>query len=156
MPSSALRPPPCRPWSQPVVLVFHPQGCSFLSLVSRTDLTNLAVGHVVQPPLALAAGELYPAAAPLEHYTEHLVTEPKNPAAVFPSTRPATPRPSHSRSPVIVCGRPLLAFDAPHLATPDPPGSRVAGHASGHLGCSWAYSLLRGNHLSAYSRPAAI
>jgi hypothetical protein len=120
--------------------VFHLQGCSFLALASRTDLTNLAVGHVVQPPQSFAAGELYPTTAPLEHYTEHPVNEPKNPTRVFPSARRATPRSGHNRSPAILCSRPLLAFDtpppAPTLATPDPLGSRAASHASGHMGYS--------------------
>jgi hypothetical protein len=52
----------------------------------------------------------------------------------------------------ILCGRPILAFDtlppAPTLATPDLPGSRAAGHAIGHMGCSWAFSRLHGSPVS--------
>jgi hypothetical protein len=79
------------------------------------------------------------AVAPLRTFVEHLLA--RNPREVSCARWP-TRRSGHGGSRRIPCGRPpkVEPHGYPHRAAPKriPSGSRAAGHACSHAGCSWA------------------
>jgi hypothetical protein len=116
------------------------------------------MGHVVLAPLDLTASQTSQSC----HYFRALHRAPCahfETQGVFPCARRATRCFGHSQSPVsgAAGNSQSLAHQNPHrpVSQKIPPGFRVDGHASSQVGCIWAYSRLRGSHLSAYSQPAA-